>query len=218
MDPTIIVFFVLASALSTSVIAFAFWYGKKREAERKAWAESKGWRYDKRGSTTVISGDVDGVPFEYKVRKVRSGNNTKTVYSWETAAEPADHVVLVGPPIPSAVLSMGAAVGSSIVQFVLRVVLGPEATQLEDVRELPFGKTLFDGRLTVLGDDEAFAEGFFVEGTVAKLRDLSGSKTPPAIIRWNDRLEVRPMQFSGREEEIEELVTLGVQLAQGAGF
>ena len=216
MDPTVILFFVVASALSSGVIAFAFWYGKKREAERKAWAESKGWRYDKRGSTTVISGDYDGVPFEYKVRRQRSGNSTKTIYSWETAAEPADHVVLVGPPIPSAMLAMG--LGGSIVQLVLRMVLGPDAEQLADVRELPFGTTLFDGKLTILGDDEAFAEGFFVEGTVAKLRELSQSKMTTAIIRWNARLEVRPMEFSGREADIEALVKLGVQLSRGAGF
>lgn len=202
---------------STALMGGILWYAYQQEKKRKEILEAKGWTYTKVNRGFKVEGVTDGVLWEYIVRK-GSGKNSSSTAMWRTPAEPSEDIVLVGPPLPEAMLAMGFS--GMLVQFLAKKVLGEEgAADLGRSRELPVPDAL-RGKVSVVGTDTEVADAFLTEDNIQALLGAAETfRAIPAVLRWRDKLEVRPMGSDIRSPDgIVATVELGCTLARAAGY
>jgi hypothetical protein len=116
-------------------------------------------------------------------------------------------VVLFGPKLPVEIPGLGG----SLVQLALRAILGDEAADLADAREVEVGTARFRSQFSVIASDRTMAERLLTPKVEAALFDSGLERV--AVLRWTNRLQVRRMEAAASVEEIARFEALGQVLA-----
>ena len=202
-------FIVLAPGLLLfAVIGGLVLRSRQRQQELEAGIEAKGWRMVRQSRGFDVEGG-DLVPWQMRVRRSSgsSSSSSSSTTLWEIPAPPSDAVVLFGPKLPMALPSLGG----SLVQFALRAILGDEAADLADAREVQVGSPAFRESFSVISSDPQLAEQLLTAEVEEALQACPLSKV--AVLRWRDRLQVRLTYALWTLDEITQLEALGQVLA-----
>ena len=218
---------VLAAGLvlvTGGFIAFAIQRQHKAQVAREDLCRERGWSYAKgKGRVAFrVEGVHDGIPWELESRNRKSssgssGSNRQGI--WSTPTEPRDGVVLIGPKLPGMIL--GLNLGGALAQMILQAVLGDEAKDLADVNEVPIGSGDFADKFSVLASSPQLAEETVTSDVREALIEIAQSSpfdSPPAIMRWKTRVDVRVADGLRTPERIEQMVELGVTIARRCGY
>jgi len=208
---------LLVVAMGMLVLGLAVWVvvrHRRDEAARSAFMEARGWRYTRSASGFVVDGG-EQLPWTLTLVRQRSSKDSSSVQTiWETPAEPTTAVVLVGPKLPAMALSID--LGGQLVQMALRMILGDDAKDLADAREVSVGSPGFRDRFSVISSSEALAASLVVPEVEAAL--VQSGFTDAVVLRWRDRLQVRITHGAWQPDEIQALVSLGEQVAERCGY
>ncbi len=187
---------------------------RRDEAARAAFLAHQGWRYERTGQGFVVEGG-ETVPWTLTLVRSRGSNNSNATQTlWETPAEPTTAVVLLGPKLPA--MAMNIDMGGMMVQMALRMILGDDAKDLADAREVTLGSAAFRERFSVLASSEDLAASLVVPEIEAAL--LESAFTDAVVLRWRDRLQVRITHGAWDPDEIASLVSLGETVAERCGY
>jgi hypothetical protein len=206
-------------AVMFGLFAFLILNQRKKTAARIAACEARGWKYTAVKKGFHLEGDSNGVPWTLKLivssSNAQSSGSPTTV--WETPVAPSEEIVLFGPKLPPILTQLN--LGGSVVQMVLKYLLGDDARDIVNVKEVhSAGSSSFNELFTVLATTSERANELIdseVESTVLKAKERF--KTAPVVLRWRDKLQVRLMVGTWSPEDIEALVTLGVEVAERSG-
>lgn len=222
MDETVLAYASAAATLGIGVGIAVLTVRSTADAHqrREQLCERRGWQYQKGSGGTVFSiiGAEDNVPFELKSLRSKGKNSSSSRRAvWSTPAEPRDGVVLLGPKIPQ--MMAGLNMGLPIAQMLLRMVLGEEAADLADIREVPdVGETRFRERFTILASSPGLAQEIASSSVCEALLEFSdNSKEPAAVMRWKERLDIRIPSGLKEAEALERVINLGVIIARRCG-
>lgn len=197
-----------------SVLAWMVIRHRRDEAARVAFLAHRGWRYERTGQGFVVEGG-ETVPWTLTVVRSRgSSSSSSTQTLWETPAEPTTAVVLLGPKLPA--MAMNIDMGGMVVQMALRMILGDDAKDLADAREVTLGSAAFRERFSVLASSDELAASLVVPEIETAL--LESAFTDAAVLRWRDRLQVRITHGAWDPDEIASLVSLGETVADRCGY
>jgi hypothetical protein len=200
--------FLVCGVIVLCLIAAVFFIQAKKDAARAEAMRSRGWRYIKgtRGFEIVPK---EGVPWSLTLVKNKGKSQSQSATtSWQVPAR-SSGVVLVGPKLPSALANMNF--GGSMAQFLLRALLGEDAGDLADIKEMQTGSFALQERFTVLAETQADADTFVTPALEeALLSTLDGT----IILKWRDRLQVRLNRGVWKPQELVDLVEFGQRISR----
>ena len=202
----VIGFFVCIGA---GIGGLVLWSQKQQRARREGF-EAKGWRVTTLPNGYRVDGELEGCAWTFESTHKR--NNHRGRNTWSVAAEPTDRIVLLGPPVPSA---MSAMMGSGLGQMVLKMLLGDEAKDLATVNTVVFGGD-FGSRVSVMATEESAARELITPEVKEAMLRLDGKF--PSVIRWRDRLEIHVDQRIYDAEALQKIVDLGASLVPQLGY
>ncbi len=190
------------------VIGFFVLRAQQQAAKLVEDVQAHGWRYVKQSNGFDVEGG-EVVPWQLRVRRSRgsgsSGSSSSTI--WEIPAPPAEGVVLLGPPMPVGMPSLGG----SLVQLALRAILGDEAADLADAVMVDVGEPRFRERFSVIASDRAMAERLLTPEVQGAL--LGSGLDRLSVLRWKNRLQLRQVHAVRSLDDIQRLEALGQVLA-----
>jgi hypothetical protein len=178
------------------VIGFFVLRAQQQAAKLVEDVQAHGWRYVKQSNGFDVEGG-EVVPWQLRVRRS----------SWEIPAPPAEGVVLLGPPMPVGMPSLGG----SLVQLALRAILGDEAADLADAVMVDVGEPRFRERFSVIASDRAMAERLLTPEVQGAL--LGSGLDRLSVLRWKNRLQLRQVHAVRSLDDIQRLEALGQVLA-----
>ena len=219
---------LIVIAVCAVVIIAIFWFVNRNKVQQEQKiqeiASLRGWEYERIREPLAagyrLRGTIDGIPWtlegltESNSREAGPGSSeTSSSTRWiSPAANPPGGMVVIGTRPPGSTTAAASMMGSTLVQAALRLMVGKDAFQISNLREVSAGSASFQQRYMVWAHSEADAQRLLSSSVESAL--LAWPVKLPLVVKLGPQgLEIRLAQRKVTSSiEMDGMVNLGRSL------